>query len=219
MKIVFYHTDDPLYSKYAGILEQSLKRQDIDYHKKVIPKECWYKIVNVKPTFLLECREKFEGSILYIDSDAYVHKDFREDLEKLDCDIAFCKYKDYITGTHGNLSSTILLKDTAKTRELLKLWKEKSDREPHRWDQATLTEALEEIKDLKVHHLGFCYNFIFDNKNCIRECDDPIIEHFQASRLSDKKRKWYHKLINKKSKRARRTIARTKEVLKELETQ
>lgn len=217
MKIVLYHTDDPLYSRYAGILEYSLKRQNINYHKKIIPRESWYKIVNIKPTFLLECRQKYKGSILYIDADAYLHKDCTEYMNSLDCDIAFCRVMDYTTGSQDNLTGTILINDTEKAREFLARWKEKSDKDSSRWDQATFTEAMEETENLRTHRLNPKYCFIFDNKSCLLACDDPVIEHFQASRLSDKNRKWYHKLLNKKSKRARRTVARTKDVLKQME--
>lgn len=213
MKVVFYHTDDKLYSRYAEILERSLSRLNIDFYKKIIPQSSWVHAVSGKAEFLLECRELFEGDILYIDADAFVHEDFRVELGKLDCDIAFCKYRDYITGRHGNLSGTILLKDTANTRSLLKLWKEKSELDKKRWDQATLTEALEESPDLKVKDLGYRYTYIFDNPNCLRECSTPIIEHLQASRLSDKKRKWFHRFLNKKSKRATRTLKRTDKIL------
>jgi len=213
MKVVFYHTDDKLYTSYASILERSLNKLNIDFYKKIIPQSSWITAVSGKAEFLLECREKFEGDILYIDADAYVHHNFEEELAAIDCDIAFCRYSDYITGRHGNLSGTILIKDTSMARTLLKLWMEKSALDQKRWDQATLTESLEELPNLKTYDLGYRFTYIFDNSNCLRECKNPVIEHLQASRLSDKKRKWFHLLFNKKSKRAKRTLNRTKEIL------
>ena len=168
--------------------------------------------MNLKPTFLLECRKKFDGDILYIDADAYAHQDCRKELAELNCDIAHCRCRDYITGTVSDRSGTVLIKDTPKALKLLELWKIKSDLDNSRWDQATLSEAIDEVSDLKVHHLDYKYTYIFDGKECTQGTAHPVIEHLQASRLSGKKRKWYHKLINKKSKRAKRTLARTKEL-------
>lgn len=150
MTVVFYHTDDPLYSGYADLLEASLKRLDIEYYRKVIPKESWHTIVNIQPTFLIECREIFDGDILYIDADAFVHSDCRNELVQLDCDIAFCQNRNYITGTLSDRTGTVLVKDSQGARDTPQLWKEKSDADNTRWDQATLYEALEETDSVKT---------------------------------------------------------------------
>lgn len=212
MTVVFFHTDDSLYSGYADLLESSLKRLNIEYFRKVIPKESWHTIVNIKPSFLLECRAKIKGDILYIDADAFVHSDFRDKLSQIDCDIAFCRNRNYITGTLSDRTGTVLIKETQQALELLQLWKVKSDADNTRWDQATLSDALEELSTLKTHYLDHKYTYIFDDSSDALKCSSPVIEHLQASRLSDKKRKWHHLLFNRKSKRAKRTIARTKEL-------
>lgn len=211
MKVVFYHTDDPTYSRYAALLEASLKRNDISFHKEVIPASDWFTAINNKAAFLLRCRQQFEGTLVYIDADAFVHRDFTADVDSWDCDIAFCHYRSYITGREENLSGTVVLKDTPLVRQFLELWKKKSAIDNERWDQATLTETVEDLPQLRIHHLEYCFTYIFDNPNFTKSEKAPVIEHLQASRVAKNSNRWF-RYFKRPSKKTRRTIARTKEL-------
>jgi hypothetical protein len=214
MKVVFYHTDDPTYTRYAALLEASLKKCGIDYYKETIPASDWLTAINNKAAFLLRCREKFAGDLVYIDADAFVHRDFSQDVATWDCDIAFCHYRDYITGREENLSGTVVLKDTPVVRDFLQLWKSKSEADNTRWDQATLTEAIEERPTLNVFNLEYCFTYIFDNPNCNKSTAASVVEHLQASRVAKLPKSGLKRLFKRPSKKTRRTIARTKDLEK-----
>lgn len=185
--IVGFYTNDELYKKEAERLTRSAKKLGLEIELKEIESTGeWVKNASKKPSVLIEFRENIRGQLLYIDVDAYIHKNPWEILKDFNGDIS-C-----YTSPHNNelLSGTILINDTKDALKLLQEWNEACVAYPTLWDQRVLQDTLNDINNeatfQELPH-GFCY--IFDSEHKLTE-DQIYIEHLQASRELKKKRKW-----------------------------
>ncbi|EJF07251.1 Nucleotide-diphospho-sugar transferase [Thiovulum sp. ES] len=211
MKVVFFYTDDKLYSQHAKLLELSLKKLGIDYFSKSVSANEWQNIIAFKPQFILEMREKFRGDLVYIDADAFVHSDFRPNFENITEDIGVHYLKD-----EELISATIFMKDSEKTLNFMQKWVEKQKANPEIWDQKVMQETIEEF-DISVKKLSPEYTFITDitKERYADEVGKPIIEHLQASRESrykKKNQKFLRKIFGIKKKPNHRLLFRRNRV-------
>jgi hypothetical protein len=177
-RIVAYYTKDTPYETLVPIFEKPLLNMNVDYTIKGVPNRGeWVANTCIKPEFILEMLDTFPQNIVYIDIDAIVRK-YPILFDTLDADIAVHYLHD-----KELLSGTIFLRNNEIVRKLLKMWI-LSVKSKLTWDQKALQRILDNLQDhnlsqLKVVKLPPQYTKIFD---IMKDVQDPVIEHFQASR-------------------------------------
>jgi len=174
--VVAFYTENTPYEEEIKNLEESLK--GFAFQSTIMSYESrgsWVENAGIKPEFIQTMLNLHQGSdILYVDADAV----FRQEpifFENFDGDIGV----HFRNGTEL-LSGTIYLNNNERTHECVRLWIEKQQAEPTKWDQLSLHSVIKELPDLKVVDLPMEYTFIFDKFK--GKCGGPVIEHFQASR-------------------------------------
>ena len=210
--IVFYHTNDPLYSYYAELLKASLESLGLQYYYEVIESKRWVDAVNIKPAYLLRCLGKGFDHVVYVDCDAFVHSPVSADDFPDRFDIAFTQFTDYITGRQDNLTGTLILRNNERSRLFCQHWAELAKKDSARWDQATFTDALRAAESTTFYHLPLSYTYIFDNPTCQKSVARPVVEHLQASRIAKKGYKKIPKFNCFLSRKIKRTISRAHEL-------
>jgi hypothetical protein len=188
-KAVSFFTTD-FYIDYGMKLIESLESVGIKDHYVVPiePLKCWKDVGRVKGNFILDCLNKFDCDIVWLDADAVVNK-YPVIFDTIDCDfgIHFLDWIHYCGKLFANryekeaLAATMYFRNNAKVRALLVDWLEHIDdfMDQLAPDQYALQEALERHPDLKVVDLPPGYCLIFDT---MKGLDVPVIEQFQASR-------------------------------------
>lgn len=116
--IVAFHTPDEIYTREAERLKKSLDALGLEYSISVVePEANWVRTTLLKPTWIRPARESVRGPLLYVDVDAFVHKDPWPHVADLDADMAAVVY------TNGELNSaTLWINDTPGASQLLDLW-------------------------------------------------------------------------------------------------
>ncbi|WP_321276033.1 putative nucleotide-diphospho-sugar transferase [Thiomicrorhabdus indica] len=192
MKIVAFTTDDSLYFQHAKLLKASLDKLGLELYLEVVGADEWQKIIAFKPTFIQRVCQKFNEPILYVDADAFVHKDVRTLFSEVEEDIAAHYYleKEFTTGT-------LFINNTQAARKLVNEWVEEMDKDPNRWDQKVLEELVEQkLEDglISIKRLSPEYTYIFDRTpKYYQNIGSPIVEHLQASRESRFKKRYQNK--------------------------
>lgn len=210
LHVVAFHTMDKLYTEEAKRMYASAKKLGLNiFIQQYKSKGDWVKNAAIKAQFLLDCRLKFSGPILYVDVDALFHNDPTEYLLNLDCDIAV----HFDCQDHHLMSGTILLNETPKTEELLRKWVELCHNQLDMWDQKALELILEENPDIRCSRLPVVFCWVFDRVyNFSFKGDSPIyIEHLQASRAAKAASSFWRKFFRKK-KGLRRREKRIREI-------
>lgn len=181
--IVAFHTDDDFYTAEAARCKKRLEQLGLPHDFTSIPKNgSWVENCARKPEFLLEVRQRLRGPLLYIDVDAFVHRDPWPYLADFDGDIAA-----YINGDAELISCTLLLNDTPATMRLLSEWAEQQKAKPRVYDQKVLQDLIEHDEEgsqcFKFQRLPLNFSYIND-KHYPFVSGDIIIEQLQASRVS-----------------------------------
>lgn len=186
LQVIGFYTDDRLYSEHAKLMEASLKRFGINPYLEKVSANDWQKVIAFKPEFIHRACEKYpDQPILYIDADAFVHKDIREDFAKISEDIAVHYFED-----KDLASGTLFINATPNARNLVREWAVRMRENPDVWDQKVLEDLVDEwlLKGrLTLNKLGSEYTYIFDltpKRYASKSLGQPIIEHLQASRES-----------------------------------
>lgn len=182
--IVAFHTDDDLYRAEAQRLIRSLDRLRLPYDLTVVPpKDLWVANCAMKPEIIADARRRLRGPLLYVDVDAFVHRDPWPYLAQYHGDIAF-----HVDRTGQLNSATIFIADTTKAREILDAWVAQQRAHPTQWDQDALREVIlrdeaEAEPRWTAQRLPINLAYIFD-----RAPDylygPVLIEQLQASRES-----------------------------------
>lgn len=182
--IVAFHTDDEIYTNEAARCRNRLEHLGLSHDFTIVKKKGdWVQNCALKPDFLLDVRKRIRGPLLYIDVDAFVHKDPWPHLTGYEGDMAA-----YIHGDGELLSGTLLLNDTKATEFLLEEWVKRQIKQPKTYDQKVLQDIIEE--DEKIEKDRYCFqrlplNFCYINdKYYPYKFGEPIIEHLQASRIA-----------------------------------
>lgn len=176
-KVVSYYTEN--YKEYFSMFILSIGHYDIDHHIIQLPTWSWSKACNYKPTFILECMEKFNKPIVWIDIDTIIYSNLNYFNELIDrnVDVSY-----YFRRNREVLSGTLFFNNTDKAKEVLLKWKEES-KNIYMWDQKNLQNVLHcfDRNKINIEYLpvGYCYFDLLKN-----ELKDDIIhiEHLQASR-------------------------------------
>lgn len=180
--VVSYYTVETIYAEIKDRLEKSLVKFNIPYHiESVRNLGTWIKNVNYKPTFILNMMKKYpDRDIVYVDADA----EFMS-YPKLfdDYQANFAVHEFIRTGyTHNPkgkevLSGTIFIKNSEQNSLIIHNWQKECKLKPQVCDQ----KSLEKILNGRFDRLPLEYCKIFDRHSAI--CPNPVIVHWQASRI------------------------------------
>jgi len=191
MDIIFvgYFTKGSLYEEYARNLVQSLHQFNLHY--RVVGVEdlgSWDKNTQHKPTFLKQMLERLDPApLVYIDVDALVYQlpSLFEQLSKdptVDIAAHILNHKKFGRQDIESelLSGTLYLANTDNTRQIVDQWIHVCQQAPKLWDQQALAQVLKANKYKGFRELPEQYCVIYDY---MRTVVDPVIVHYQASRI------------------------------------
>lgn len=182
-----YYTKNTIYEEYAENFVLSLKKFDLPYEITPIDDfKDWYKSVQYKPVFLKKMlRKYYPHSIVYVDVDAVFCKypDLFDILDKslnLNIAVHILDHSKYRRKNHSPelLSGTIFLGNSRETNIILDEWIEELAKDSKLWDQKGLENVL---RGKNFYRLPEEYCMIFDYMSSIK---NPVIKHFQASRVT-----------------------------------
>lgn len=185
--VTAYYTKNTIYEEYAENFILSLKKFGLFYEITPIDDfKDWYKATQYKPVFLKHMLEKHHShSIVYVDIDAifcrYPHYfDKLDNAPGVNIAVHILEHSKHRRKDHPPemLSGTIFLKNTKEVKEIINNWIKVCNSDPMLWDQRALERVL---KSYKFHLLPEEYVVIFDYMAVVK---DPVIKHFQASRIA-----------------------------------
>jgi len=171
--LVSYYTENTGYEREVKGLKDSLRRFNLEYDIEAIDDlGGWQKNTHYKARFIKAMLEKYRRPVLWLDSDAIIHR-YPFLFNNLDADMA-CHFK------RGDelLTGTIYFAYSEKALELIDLWIRANNGKSYEWEQRNLQEAIKNW-DGKIEKLPPAYCKIFDKMNV----EKPVIEHYQASRM------------------------------------
>ncbi|MCV6609746.1 MAG: hypothetical protein OIF55_03125 [Amphritea sp.] len=180
MIIIGYYTTDKVYQEAYELLAASLDRVGHKYDFLAIPPADWKSVTDLKPKIVRDALEKYQEPVLYIDVDAFVHKNLNQffDSHNIDVAVNYLVKKD---GSEELLSGTIFFDFNERVLNLVDLWLDVSERNPDFNDQKALQCAIADAEaKINVKRLSEGFTYIFDRE--YGENVKPIIEHLQASR-------------------------------------
>lgn len=175
--LVAYYTVNTPYEKEINNLKESCEKFNIPlYTRGYKSRGSWVENCAIKSEFIQDCLEKFDNTIIYLDSDAVIVKE----------PILFSNFVDdiavYYTPFKELVSATLFFSNNSKTKLLVDLWVRAQHNNPSEWDQKVLQSTIEYYKDsigLRIVQLPTEYCKIFDK---FKSCKDPVITQNQASR-------------------------------------
>lgn len=184
-KVVAYYTKNTIYEEYVKNLIRSLKQFNLPY--KITPiDDCkdWDAATHFKPKFLRRTLdENPDHSIIYVDADAIFcrYPTLFDELDDSQWNIGahVLDHSKYRRKNHPPelLSGTIFLQNTPETRIIIDRWISECDKDIKLWDQRALNNVL---VGQPFYRLPEEYCVIFDYMKAV---EDPVIKHFQASRI------------------------------------
>ena len=185
----------PSYHTNALNLKESIEQFSLNYHiEEVKDRGYWEANTRIKPEFLQECLNRFPyQNILYIDTDACV-KDELTFFDTITEDICLYDTQRAVGMSHQYLASTIFLKNTPNTHELVRLWIQNQQGGVTLVDQDSLDKAMLQMTGkISIKPLPEGYIKIFDRD----QYKGPVyIEQYQASRNITKLRRKLIRLRN-----------------------
>ena len=188
--VVSYYTPN-----YKEIAEQylipSVKKFNLPYNIiEVKDMGNWKNNTNFKPSFLKEQLKTTKKDLVFIDCDATINsypelfnnipEEFDIGVHTLDPLLLFGhnKIKPHIA------SGTLYIKNSERIFSLIDKW---ISFLPHvRWEQMALEKALNSMPEIKIYNLPREYCYIVNKPNGTlphTPLDNPVINHFQKSRL------------------------------------
>ena len=202
-KVIAFHTDDSLYNREASRMKRSLAKLEIGAEITVIPTlDNWVEGCALKSSFLYDARTRLRGPLLYVDVDAFLHKNPWDYLCRYESDVSV-----FISPSGELISSVILLNDTPGCLDILHRWRCEQIKHPEEWDQRVLQNIIDcdhfqNTGGVSVERLPPTFCTILNQRN-IHDISDVYIEQLQASRESEKK--WGFVKETKGSRRSERT--------------
>lgn len=191
----------PNYLPQLLSLKRSLEAHGINhFFKRYERLPTWEQNTRLKPVFVDYCLGHFPNKdILYLDADAVVRKplDF---FSNVSADVSLLFHPKKLGSTHFLRISagTVFIRNTEGGRRFAQLWKGAESR----CSRLTLDEdmvymAFEDLAGVSIAVLPPSYYKIFDKPG-----EEPVIEHFQASRGQFKWRR-----VIRKARRIARVVA------------
>jgi hypothetical protein len=206
--VVAYYSLGTPYEHEARLLQASLERVGMRHRIKGYPdRGDWYANTAFKPEAIREARNAVGGPMLYIDVDAYVHRDCESYFENLGTqgvdfgvhwfagpakghrrhDVCRCVSGQPCNRPHRLLSGTLFFGDTRGARRLLDDWiafnrvfRERGLTQGG--GQKNLWYLTTCIEGITTADLPGRYCYVFDKKWAYPLSEQPIIEHTIASR-------------------------------------
>ncbi|MCI0382024.1 MAG: hypothetical protein L0207_03105 [Chlamydiae bacterium] len=189
--VVSFYTVNSIYEVEVQNLIASCDHFSIDYLIEPITSfGSWELNCAYKPFFIYEKLRVCKKSLLWIDADGkFLQKP--SFISAFKGDFAVRINKDLpLTHPSRIISSTIFVQYNANGLQIVKRWIEKTTKQildPNRkeefWDQISLNEALQSIDfPAKINGIPLPYAKIFDHPIDCKLVQNPIIEHYQASR-------------------------------------
>ena len=183
MRVVGFYTPG-LYEREARRLEASLKGHGLDYQlvrKADLPKS-WQERTTYKVTFCKQMLHELGAPLLYLDVDAFCHENPATHPEIIKGTGGFAAH---VRADVELISATLLFRDATESRLVLEEWDRVCRREPNRWDQKNLQEAVHHLtrgSRIKFQPLdaGLCWIEGVSSQTYTR--DRIWIEQLQASR-------------------------------------
>lgn len=181
MKLISFYTKNTIYEKEVEDLLSSCRALEIDHYvEERDDLGSWERNCAQKPIFILECINKFNEPVLWVDSDAILLQKPSLQLHQYDLALYFNN------PTHAR-SATIFFNATREARKFLTLWHKellKKNSKVDTQDQPVMNELIQEkkIPNLKIGELPLEYMHIFDRDSIPLE--KTVILHFQASRTA-----------------------------------
>jgi hypothetical protein len=187
--ISFYTLDSPYEIEVQNLIS-SCQKFNIEHQIEGVPSAgSWELNCAFKPLFMLKKMEELQRPVLWVDADAV----FLQPLsyaESFDADLSV-RLNDCPDDHPSRIySGTVYVNYTSHGMRLVKLWAQEGisllqnkERKEEFWEQ----EALRNILFSKNHHAFFKplplrYACISGHPQDQKECQDPAILHFQASR-------------------------------------
>ena len=182
--LISFYTKNTIYEKEIADLSASCQALEIE--SCIEAREdlgSWDKNCCQKPLFILECMEKYNRPLLWVDADAIVMQKITLNYDNTDLALYFNN-----RSRNEARSATIYIAPTVFAKDFVLQWyeyclKALSQGKPVPYaDQSVLTDALKGSPLLRVADLPLEYASIFDR--------DPVpmskimILHFQASRTA-----------------------------------
>jgi len=179
---------------YKKVMEEyllpSLLKWNLPFCIKELPNHKNWKLnTQMKPEFILNAMRWHNSSVVWIDADARIQEDPTVYLNMLangtyDVAVHTLNWEDQY-GKEGSelLSGTLYFRNNERTKHLIKLWIKYA--KEFAWEQKGLEKAIKECPDVKVLNLDrmFCYiGTKPDGNPPAVVIENPVIEHFQASR-------------------------------------
>lgn len=143
-----------------------------------------------KPFFILKKLNEYRQPLLWVDADGVFNR-IPEQIKAFNADIAV-RINEGLPVSHPSkvITSTIYLDFNPRVVECMQLWiKECAQQllDPERteefWDQIALRNVLfSQEYSAKIAYMPLAYAKIFDHPEDCLLVDEPVIEHYQASR-------------------------------------
>ena len=202
MMVVGYYTqgEGTSYEAEAELLRASLVRAGVPHEITAIESRGdWYANTSMKAEFIRRQREEHAGALLYVDVDAFVHRDpsaYFDTLNAMGSDFG----AHYFRGPAGGhdrskvekegwrlLSGTLYFGDTPGARVLLNAWVAlnatlRAHGAPEGGGQKNLWYLTTCLRDIEVVRLPGSYCWVFDKPWAYAKEEEPVIEHTIASR-------------------------------------
>jgi len=185
MTVISFYTKNTIYEKEVEDLAASCRALEIDHY--IEAREDlgnWEQNCCQKPLFILECLEKFNKPLLWVDADGVVLQKPSLSFEEFDLGL----YYNNVRTKHVR-AATVYISPTQAAKNFLKLWHQtclekiaRREKLPF-GDQAVLIALLRKKEiPLKIGKLPLEYTRIFDRD--LVPMEKTVIIHFQASRTA-----------------------------------
>ncbi|MCV0371166.1 hypothetical protein [Filomicrobium sp.] len=175
----------PSYLENVLRLKASLDTLGLNYHLKCVEyKGSWEATTRVKPSFVVECLNKFpEHDVLYLDADAVVNdKPAFFDTVTTDVALLFAPTKRGRKPLLSIAAGTLYIRNTLGGRKFAEHWRDQEKRTGLlTLDEDMIYMAFPNFEGITFTALPRAYSKIFDS-----EGPNAVIEHFQASRAQFK---------------------------------
>ena len=186
----------PNYLPQLLSLKASLEAHGINHYFKLYERAAtWEATTRIKAAFVQHCLKKFpDRDVLYVDADAIVRKkpEFL-DTVKTDLSLLFHPVKARRHPMMRVSLGTFFVRNTPGGRQFADLWaSQESNAKLMTCDDDMIIAVFDKLTGVSITVLPATYYKVFDQPG-----EDPVFEHFQASRGEVKIRNTVRKILQK----------------------